>query len=246
VAYLRTALAEALGPGYHVEREVRPVGEHRMFVARETRTGSELVVKVLPAALSLALDATAFEREVHPLADRLRHPNLVAASGAGRAGQYIYHVRPFVAGTTLRAWVTNHGAVPLTRAVDILRAVLAGLAHAHAANIAHGDLKPEHVLLGQGRIVLADTGIAGATERARATPSPAPVGPADDLVAVGLLTHEMITGLPAPAGQEPLDQTRPLPHWLVEWMGTRWTDAGKALAALPPPPPLEPTPPSRR
>jgi len=59
----------------------------------------------------------------------------------------VFHTRPFVRGTTLRAWIGNNGAVPLARAVEILRGVLQGLAHAHAAGVAHGEVKPENVIL---------------------------------------------------------------------------------------------------
>src|SRR5256886_16251000 len=93
------------------------------------------------------------------LAEMLHHPNLVRPRGAGRAGPFAYHTRPFVHGTTLRAWIGNNGAVPLTRAVEIVRGVLNGLAHAHAAGIAHGDLKAENILLADEGILVADTGI---------------------------------------------------------------------------------------
>ena len=132
---LRTALADALGPLYRIEREVRPVGEYRLFVATQSQNGTELLVKVLPAALSLGIDDLQFERAVLLIAERLRHPNLVRPRGAGRAGSFVYHTRSFVPGTTLRAWIGNNGAIPLARAVEILRGILSGLAHAHDAEV---------------------------------------------------------------------------------------------------------------
>src|SRR6266542_5853941 len=86
MADLRAALGHALEPAYRVEREVRPVGNCRMFVALERSAGSGLLVKVLPGPLSLAVDSTRFEQELRRLGDRLRHPSLVAPRGAGRAG----------------------------------------------------------------------------------------------------------------------------------------------------------------
>src|SRR5438552_12585999 len=83
---LRAALENALGPMYRVEREVRPVGNCRLFVAVGPLTDPELLVKVLPGELSLAMDARVFERELVLLADRLGHAQLVAPRGAGRAG----------------------------------------------------------------------------------------------------------------------------------------------------------------
>jgi len=255
VAELRTALADALGPLYRVEREVRPVGDCRLFVARESPAGPDLLVKVLPGALSLAMNAPLFEREVILLADQLGHQGLVAPRGAGRAGPFVYHTRAFVEGTTLRAWLDNHGAVPLARAVEILRGVLDALAHAHAAQLAHGDLKPENVLLSEGRTVVADAGIVGAVGRsltagsaamasaalcapayvppgrgegAEPPPPPPPATPRDDMFAVGVLVNEMLTGRPPLPEPEPLDASRKLPPWLPELL--RRCGAKKAAA----------------
>jgi serine/threonine-protein kinase len=261
VAELRLALADALGPLYRVEREVRPVGDCRLFVGRRAPAGPDLLVKVLPGALSLAIDARVFEREVVLLTDQLRHDGLVAPRGAGRTGPFVYHTRPFLEGTTLRAWLQNNRSVPLARAVQILRDVLAALAHAHAAQLAHGDLRPENVLLAEGRTVIADAGIVGAVGRSLTAGSPTaasaalcapaylapgrgegnePATPRDDMFAVGVLVYEMLTGRSPLPDSEPLEQGRVLPPWLPELLrrcqaaepGARWTDAGEALAAI--------------
>src|SRR5438874_2418049 len=149
MADLRAALGHALEPAYRVEREVRPVGNCRMFVALEKSAGGGLLVKVLPGALSLAVDSTRFEQEIARLGRRLRHPSLVAPRNAGRVGSFVYHTRTFVEGTTLRAWLARHGELPLRRAVEVLRDVLTALAPAHADGLAHGDLKPANVLLAE-------------------------------------------------------------------------------------------------
>lgn len=224
----RAALADALGPLYRIEREVRPVGEYRLFVASQSENGTELLVKVLPAALSLGINDLQFERAVLLVAERLRHPNLVRPRGAGRAGAFVYHTRPFVPGTTLRAWIGNNGAIPLSRTVEILRAMLAGLAHAHGAGVAHGELRPENVLLADEGVLIADTGIASALGK--------PATPRNDMAAVQALTYEMLTGMKPTTGQEPLERTRTLPLWLSEWLRSRWADADRALAGMRPPP----------
>src|SRR6266704_4454778 len=225
---LRTALADALGPLYRIEREVRPVGEYRLFVATQSQNGTELLVKVLPAALSLGIDDLQFERAVLLIAERLRHPNLVRPRGAGRAGSFVYHTRSFVPGTTLRAWIGNNGAIPLARAVEILRGILSGLAAAHAAEIAHGELKAENVLLSDQGVLVADTGIAGALGK--------PATQRNDMAAVQSLAKEMLSGAKPTVGAEPLERTRALPLWLTEWLRSRWSDAGRALAGMRPPP----------
>jgi eukaryotic-like serine/threonine-protein kinase len=262
MADLRAALGEALGPIYRVEREVRPVGNCRQFVALDLPGGAGLLVKVLPAELSLAADAGAFERELLLLADRLGHPQLVAPRGAGRAGAFVYFTRRFVEGTTLRAWLARYGELPLHQAVDMLRDILTALAHAHAARIVHGDLKPENVLLADGRALVADAGVVDALARALPAGAPrvaasaalctptyvaperreddAPVAPPEDMFSVGVLVHEMLTGQPPAAEAEALEEVRALPPWLPELVrrclalepGGRWPDASAALASV--------------
>jgi serine/threonine-protein kinase len=258
---LRFALGAALGPIYMVEREVRPVGNCRLFVVIELPDGAELLVKVLPGELSLAIDAARFEREVLLLADRVASPYLVAGRGGGRAGSFIYHTRHFIEGTTLRAALARQGALPLHRAVEILRSVLAAVADAHAAQVVHGDLKPENVLLANGHALVVDAGVvdavdrslvAGAEPRARAALCAAPYvpperrgggGPAqpgDDLYGVGVIAHEMLTGQPPAPESETLEELRTVPSWFGELVrrclavdpAGRWPDAAAALATL--------------
>src|SRR5437879_6427226 len=140
VSELRGALEGALGPIYRVEREVRPVGECRRFGAVGPPADPELLVKVLPAEVSLAVDGAVFERELLLLGDRLGHAQLVPPRGGGRAGAFVFHTRRFVDGTTLRAWLLNNGEMPLRPVIEVLRDVLLALAHAHRGNTAHRDL----------------------------------------------------------------------------------------------------------
>ena len=260
---LRFALGAALGPVCMVEREVRPVGGCRLFVALELPAGTELLVKVLPGELSLAVDPARFERELRLLADRLGDPHLVAPRGGGRAGSFVYHTRRFVEGTTLRAWLARHGELPLHRAVEILRSVLTALTHAHAKNVAHGDLKPENVLLADGQTLVVDSGVVDAVGRSLVAGTPgmaraalctlayvpperrgdgagAGPGPGDDMFAVGVLAHEMLTGQPPVPESEALDEVRALPSWFGDLIrrclaaepAGRWGDAAAALASL--------------
>jgi serine/threonine-protein kinase len=60
----------------------------------------------------------------------------------------------------------RRGPLPRREAVRILRAILSGLAAAHARGIVHGDVKPENVLLEGHHVVLADFGVARALEQA--------------------------------------------------------------------------------
>jgi hypothetical protein len=57
------------------------------------------------------------------------------------------------------------------------------------------------------------------------------------MAAVQALAREMLNGTKPTVTDEPLETTRNLPLWLSEWLRSRWTDAGRALAGMRPPPP---------
>ena len=99
----------------------------------------------------------------------------------------------------------------LRRTLDILTAVAAGLAHAHAHHVIHRDLKPSNVLLTQaGGVKLLDFGLAHLLAPSPRLPllptagTPAYMAPEQwrgavqdertDLWAAGILLHELLTG----------------------------------------------------
>ena len=237
---LHGALEKSLGPIYRVEREVRPVGNCRLFVASQPPDMETLVVKVLPSTLSLGVEDRVFERELVLLSDRLKASPLVLTRGSGRAGTYVYHTRAFVPGTTLRNWIARQGGLPLRKVVDIARDVLGALAPAHAAGVGHGDLKPENVLLAEHGTHVADTGVVAAVQRSLGAAAPpnaalaalcatayvAPErregslvgvpGPAEDIFSLGVMLHEMLAGRPPAPESEPLEELRSVPSWLGE------------------------------
>ena len=94
-----------------------------------------------------------FEQEARVVA-ALNHPNIVAVYDVGDG----YLVSELVDGETLRG--AKHG---LRKTQDIAAQIALGLAAAHAAGIAHRDLKLDNVLLTRdGRAKIFRTGAQGA------------------------------------------------------------------------------------
>lgn len=217
---LRSALEVALGPLYRVEREVRPAGEWRRFVAIEVTGGPDVLIKVFPAEIALALDMGRLEQEVLLIAAQLRHERVVPPLSAGAAGPFLYYVRRFAPGTTVRARLDRTGPLPLHHVVVILRELLDVVIHAHAAGVPHGDLRPDNVILADGGAHVAEWGLAGAIADAARGPAlglalaaPAYVSPerrngdgrpsaADDIYALGAMAFEMLTGKPPGAAHD--------------------------------------------
>src|SRR5207248_8595224 len=79
----------------------------------------------------------------------------------GADGHSLYLAMEHVPGQTLRELLNERGQLSPREALDIMDGVLAGLAAAHDAGIAHRDVKPENVLLtDSGMVKVADFGLA--------------------------------------------------------------------------------------
>ena len=161
-----------------------------------------------------------FVREARAAAS-FSHPNAVAVFDAGDADGYLYLVMELVEGRSLAERIGLEGALPVDDALDVVDDVLQALGAAHRAGIVHRDVKPGNVLLTHdGTAKLADFGIAkriGDGDLTLAgqfigTPeylSPeqvtgAPVTPATDLYAAGVVLFEAIAGRPPFAAGSPL------------------------------------------
>jgi serine/threonine-protein kinase len=104
---------------------------------------------------------TRFQHEATAIA-ALRHPNIVQLHDFGELGNRYYMVTEFIDGGSLRDRLqAEHGRMPLSDAVAIVRGVAAALDHAHRHGIVHRDVKPANILFTHdGDPVLTDFGIA--------------------------------------------------------------------------------------
>lgn len=173
------------------------VGESRLgeiFRARDTRLGRTVAIKIPPQAIQ---DDTAKRDAL--LADArtamtLSHPNIATLYEVGDEGGRAFLACEFVPGDTLDRVIAGHPLNP-RRAIDISAQVADALAEAHAADLTHGDLtKDTIVVTPKGAAKVLDFGFA------RWTRADGGVGDAaGDLHALRRLFFEMLTGK-APAG----------------------------------------------
>lgn len=93
-------------------------------------------------------------------AARIHHPNAVTVHDVVIHEDCPWIIMEYVAGRSLDSIVKTGGVLPPLRAAQIGLAVVQALRAAHAAGVIHRDVKPANVLIGGGRIVLTDFGIA--------------------------------------------------------------------------------------
>ncbi len=131
---------------------------------------------------------------------RLSHPSIAQVFEVGVMGSFV--ASELVGGTRLRELVAA-GPLPVAQACGIAVRLLSALGHAHTHGVVHGRLDASSVVL-TGRTEtprIVDFGLEPlrrAADVSRSEPDAAA-----DLVAVGKLLHEMLTGKPA----EPLPRS---------------------------------------
>ncbi|MRX42396.1 Stk1 family PASTA domain-containing Ser/Thr kinase [Agromyces kandeliae] len=205
---------------YQVRSRIARGGMATVYLATDLRLERRVAIKIMHG--HLADDNTFKTRFVQEArsAARLAHPNVVNVFDQGQDADMAYLVMEYLPGITLRDLLKDYKRLTPEQTVDILDAVLSGLAAAHKAGIVHRDLKPENVLLADdGRIKLGDFGLARAASANTATgqallgtiaylsPELVTRGVADarsDIYALGIMAYEMLTGEQPYVGEAPM------------------------------------------
>lgn len=133
-------LGERLGAG----------GMGEVYLAEHRLLRRTCAVKMVSPEKSLDRRALAMlEREVRATA-LLSHPNIVEIYDYGRTDDgSFYYVMERLQGLNLSELVEQHGPLPASRVIYLLRQACDGLADAHAAGLIHRDLKPDNIFAAQ-------------------------------------------------------------------------------------------------
>jgi len=205
-------------PGYEALSLLGRGGFSQVWVARRTQDGREVALK-----LARARGDWRFAREAQALR-RLGPPTTPELLEEGVYEDRPFLALELLRGVTLgrsMAELPGAGRLPPAEAVGLLASILTAVARLHEAGLVHRDLKPENIFLReQGPPALLDLGLvrdagcepdvavaervtlAGEQPGTLSYMAPelsagsAPVAPAADVYALGVLLFELLTGRP--------------------------------------------------
>lgn len=187
-----------------------------VYLARDSRLGREVAVKVLREEFCVGMAAERFEREI-AVQERLHHPNIIPLLDRGRIDDSLFFVMPVAEHGTLYQHLHRNGPLSLTAVRRLLVEITDALSYAHDQGVVHRDVKPSNILLSGGHNWLADFGIVRLVESSdmlRLTPSGITIGspqymspeqllgdrdvdPRSDIYSLGLVLYEAVAGVPA-------------------------------------------------
>lgn len=233
-------LPEAIVAGrYRIETLIGLGGMGAVYRVSDTFEMRQVALKVISTVGSfgntdIATAVERFRREAR-YAFQLRHNNIVPILNFGQDGTLLYLVMPLVTGGTLKSLLKAERPLPLALTQRYLNELADAIdaIHAHPQQIVHRDIKPSNLLIHQddGRLVVADFGIARAMQREHAlTQRGWSVGtehyaapeqehgravPASDIFSMGVVAYQMLTGmLPVQAVVQSHSPELPMPSQL--------------------------------
>ncbi len=196
---------------YRIEALIGRGGMAEVYKAWDLRRQHYVAIKVMREDMADDLEfLRRFKREAEALS-ALSHENIVRFYSFERDGHLAFIVMDYVEGTTLQRRIREAEGqpMPLTEALPIVQQVCAALHYAHSENVLHRDVKPGNIMLrADGRVLVADFGIAKAADSATVTAvmpgTPAYMSPEQcrsepldaraDVYSLGVVVYEMLAG----------------------------------------------------
>jgi non-specific serine/threonine protein kinase len=213
-----------LGP-YEIQAPLGAGGMGEVYRAQDTRLDRVVAIKVLRPDIARDVQSRQrFEREARAVS-RLNHPFICVLHDVGRerlqpdVDEFDFLVMELVEGEPL-GQVVARGPLPAVQVVRHGLEMAAALEEAHAHGVVHGDLKPGNIMVTKFGLKLLDFGlarqvsVASVSELSGVATEPgsaivagtlpymppevlrgAPCDARGDLWAMGIVLHEMATGV---------------------------------------------------
>jgi serine/threonine protein kinase len=208
-------IGKVISGRYRLEARLGEGGMGVVYRARHVLIDRVVALKLIRPDLRSETHLRAWMVREARAANRVDHAHIVDIHDIGETEDGdLYLVMEYIVGVPLSSELAK-GAMPLSRAVDILEQMCAALARAHDLGVIHRDLKSDNIQLTTrgGRkdfVKILDFGLAAIARDPRLAPKGAvfgtpeymspeqargeDVGAQSDLYALGVLFYEMLTG----------------------------------------------------
>ncbi|GAB4072428.1 serine/threonine protein kinase PrkC [Barrientosiimonas marina] len=214
-------IGHLLNERYKVVEAIGGGGMADVYLAEDLILDRQVAIKVLRMDYADDEEFIArFDREAQAAAS-LSHPNIVNIYDVGEDEQILFMAMEYVDGLTLKEYIQKHAPLDAAEALAIMKQIASAIAHAHANDIIHRDIKPQNILLDTyGNVKVTDFGIAMALSATALTqtnsvmgsvhylsPEQARGGAAtkkSDIYSLGIVLFELLTGRLPFSGQSPV------------------------------------------
>jgi len=140
-------------------------GMGEVWLAKDTRLGRKVALKVLPAEFTADAERVRRFAQEARAASALNHPNIITIHEIGEIANIHYIATEYVEGETLRQRMDGVSPMKAREALEVILQVAGALEAAHRSGIVHRDIKPENVMVRpDGYVKVLDFGLAKLVE----------------------------------------------------------------------------------
>jgi serine/threonine protein kinase len=141
------SLGLVLGP-FHVLAPIARGGMGTVYLARDTRSGQLIALKVLPPKKAREEERllARFRREME-MSQRVSHPHLAWTYEVGVWHGVYYIAMEYIPGRSLYRLIHDEGPLAVPRLARLFAEVCLALDHAHNQGLIHRDLKPSNIII---------------------------------------------------------------------------------------------------
>ena len=145
---------------YRIRSQLGEGGMGKVFQAEDLKLRRPVALKFLSSELVPDTNARKRLLQEARLASRLNHPNIATIYEVDESEDAPYIAMELVEGESLRDTI-RHGALPISKTIEIARQVGEALEQAHRAGVLHRDIKPGNVMVtADGQVKVLDFGLA--------------------------------------------------------------------------------------
>ncbi len=228
---------------YEIIERIGAGGMGQVLHVRHRRLGKSFALKLMQAEFTLDDDARQLFKKEARVASALCHPNIVSVVDFGDDPDWgLFITMELLEGESLLDRIKRIERLPAQIVSYVGAQIASALAHSHAMQVVHADVKAENIICVAGdegtdwHVKLLDFGTAEIASRGhdpnqQIAGTPAYMAPeritggrpqpSNDIYALGILLYELLTGTPPFHSDNPLEILQSHLHAAPEAVGAR-------------------------